>query len=319
MNMYRKVLGSTLVALFAVAVHAQQPSQITLVVPYPPGGLTDSLARLTGKVLGENMKVTVIVENKPGANGLIGLQAISQGKPDGSVIGIVPASVMTVNPSIYKNMKIDTLKDLTPLTLAVTVPNVLVVNPGVPANNVKELVDWLKKSPGTATYATPGSGSSPHLNSELFAKMADVQINHVPYKGAGPAMNDLLAGNVQMAFANMPTVAPLIQAGKLKALGVTSTAASSHAPNIPPIGATLRGYEDNIWFGYVGPKDLPGAVTSRLNAELAKALRSEEVTKAMNESGATINTSSSQEMGRLIATDLTKWAALIKERNLKAD
>jgi tripartite-type tricarboxylate transporter receptor subunit TctC len=319
MNIFRKVLGSTLVALSAMAVQAQQPSQITLIVPYPPGGLTDSLARLTGKVLGENMKVTVVVENKPGANGLIGLQAINQGKPDGSVIGIVPASVMTVNPSIYKNMKIDTVKDLTPLTLAVTVPNVLVVNTGVPANNVKELVDWLKKSPGTATYATPGSGSSPHLNSELFAKMADVQINHVPYKGAGPAMNDLLAGNIQMAFANMPTVAPLIQAGKLKAIGVTSPTASSHAPNIPPIGATLRGYEDNIWFGFIGPKDMPSAVTNRLNAELGKALRSAEVTKAMNESGATITTSTPQEMGQMIATDLTKWAALIKERNLKAD
>lgn len=319
MNRYRTALSFALATLFSMAVNAQQPSQITMVVPYPPGGLTDSLARLAGKVLAQNMNVAVIVENKPGANGLIGLQSIVQGKPDGSVIGIVPASVMTVNPSIYKNMKIDTVKDLTPLTLGVTVPNVLVVTPSVPANNVTELVDWLKKSAGSATYGSPGSGSSPHLNAELFAKMADVQMTHVPYKGAGPMMNDLIAGNIHMAFANMPTALPLIQSGRLKAIGVTSTDPSSQAPNVPPIGKTLRGYEDNIWFGFIAPKDLPTAVTFRLNAELAKALRSEEVTKAMNESGAVITISSSQEMGRIIATDLTKWATLIKERNLKAD
>jgi tripartite-type tricarboxylate transporter receptor subunit TctC len=318
MNLNRRALAFTLAALFSVAVHAQ-PSQITLIVPYPPGGLTDQLARLAGKVLAQNMNVAVVVENKPGANGLIGLQAVAQGKPDGSVIGIVPASVMTVNPSIYKNMKIDTMKDLTPLTLGVTVPNVLVVTPSVPANTVTELIDWLKKSGGKVTYGSPGSGSSPHLNAELFAKMADVQMTHAPYKGAGPMMNDLIAGNIQVAFANMPTALPLIQSGRLKALGVTSTEASAQAPNVPPIGKSLRGYEDNIWFGFVAPKDLPAAVTSKLNAELSRALKSDEVTKAMNESGAMITTSSSQEMGRVISTDLTKWAALIKERNLKAD
>lgn len=318
MNLFRKTIVFNLFALLVATAHSQ-PSQITMVVPYPPGGLSDALARITGKVMADNMKVPVVIENKPGANGLIGLQAIAAGKADGSMMGIVPASVMTVNPSIYKNMKIDTVKDLTPLTIAVTVPNVLVIHPSVPANNIAELVDWLKKNPGKASYGTPGSGSSPHLNSELFAKMADVQITHVPYKGAGPAMNDLVAGNIQLAFANFPTVLPLIQSGRLKALGVTSMTPSPLAPTVPPIGNTLRGYEDNIWFGFVAPKDLPAAVSGRMTAELTKALKSEEVTKAMNESGAVIATSTSQEMGRIISTDLTKWAALIKERNLKAD
>lgn len=318
MNLFRNTLGVAFVALFSVTAYAQS-SPITMVVPYPPGGLTDSLARLTGKVLGQNMNVTVVVENKPGANGLIGLQAIAQGKPDGTVIGIVPASVMTVNPSIYKNMKIDTTKDLTPLTLGVTSPNILVVSSSVPVSTVAELVAWIKKSPAAVTYGSPGSGSSPHLNAELFAKLADVQMTHVAYKGAGPLMNDLMGGNIHMAFTNLPTALPLMQSGRVKAIGVTSTEPSAQAPNVPPIGKTLRGYEDNIWFGFVAPKDLPGAVTSKLSAELAKALRSEEVTKAMHDSGAVVTTSSSAEMARIISTDLTKWAALIKERNLKAD
>ncbi len=308
------------VALAAAALtctaHAADPANITIIVPYPPGGLSDTLARLTGKVMGQNMGVPVIVENRPGANGVLGLQGIARAKPDGAVIGMVPASVMTVNPSLYKNMNVDTLRDITPLTLAITLPNVLVVNPSVPAQNMEELLAYLKGSGNKVSYGSMGTGSSAHLNGELLARSAQLPITHVPYKGSAPAMQDLVAGNIQMAFENLPVALPMIQAGKLRALGVTSTASSTQAPDIPPIGKTIPGFEDNIWFGFIAPAGLPAATEKRLNEELVKAIRSDEVSKAMIGRGAAITTSTPEQMRKVVAADREKWGALVRERNI---
>lgn len=308
------------VALAAAALtctaQAADPANITIIVPYPPGGLSDTLARLTGKVMGQNMGVPVIVENRPGANGVLGLQGIARAKPDGAVIGMVPASVMTVNPALYKNMNVDTLRDITPLTLAITLPNVLVVNPSVPAQNMEELLTYLKGSGNKVSYGSMGTGSSAHLNGELLARSAQLPITHVPYKGSAPAMQDLVAGNIQMAFENLPVALPMIQAGKLRALGVTSTASSSQAPDIPPIGKTIPGFEDNIWFGFIAPAGLPAATEKRLNEELVKAIRSDEVSKAMIGRGAAITTSTPEQMRKVVAADREKWGALVRERNI---
>ncbi|QJW83241.1 tripartite tricarboxylate transporter substrate binding protein [Ramlibacter terrae] len=230
MTLNRRMALAFAALTLAGAAQAQDPQRITLIVPYPPGGLSDQLARLTGKVLGENMKVPVIVENKPGANGVLGLQAIAAAKPDGTTIGLVPASVMTVNPALYKTMKVDTVKDITPLTLAITLPNVLVVHPSVPAKNMEELVAWMHKEKGKVSYGSMGTGSSAHLNGELLSRSTKVDITHVPYKGSGPAMQGLMAGDIQMAFENLPVALPMIQSGKLRAIGVTSTAASTRPP-----------------------------------------------------------------------------------------
>jgi tripartite-type tricarboxylate transporter receptor subunit TctC len=296
-----------------------QPSQVTIVVPYPPGGLSDTLARLTGKVLAQNMGTTVIVENKPGANGVLGLQQIAHAKPDGSVIGMVPASVMTVNPALYKDMKVDTLKDVVPLTLAITLPNVLVVNPSVPAKNMTELVAYMKQQGGKVSYGSMGTGSSAHLNGELLARAEKLEITHVPYRGSGPAMQDLMAGNIQMAFENLPVALPFIQSGKLRAIGVTSSKPSAQAPDIPPIARTIPGFEDNIWFGFIAPAGVPPAVAERLHAELVKAVQSEEVAKVMRERGAAITTSTPQQMRALISEERDKWSRLVKERNISVE
>ncbi|WP_382320855.1 Bug family tripartite tricarboxylate transporter substrate binding protein [Hydrogenophaga sp. UC242_50] len=306
------------VALAAAALTctAQAADPITIIVPYPPGGLSDTLARLTGKVMGQNMGVPVIVENRPGANGVLGLQGIARAKPDGSVIGMVPASVMTVNPALYKNMNVDTVRDITPLTLAITLPNVLVVNPSVPAQNMQELITYLKGAGNKVSYGSMGTGSSAHLNGELLSRSAQLQIMHIPYKGSAPAMQDLVAGNIQMAFENLPVALPMIQSGKLRALGVTSTSSSSQAPDIPPIGKTIPGFEDNIWFGFIAPAGLPPATEKRLNEELIKAIRSDEVSKAMVGRGAAITTSTPDEMRKVIAADREKWGALVRERNI---
>jgi tripartite-type tricarboxylate transporter receptor subunit TctC len=301
------------------AAHAADPQRITIIVPYPPGGLSDTRARLTGKVLGENMKVPVIVENKPGANGVLGLQAIAAAKADGSVIGMVPASVLTVNPSLYKSMKVDTVQDLTHLTLAITLPNVLVVNPDVPATNMAELLAWLHKQPGKISYGSMGTGSSAHLNGELLSRSAKVEITHVPYKGSAPCMQDLMAGNIQMAFENLPVALPMIQAGKLRAIGVTSTAASAQAPDIPPIAGSLPGFEDNIWFGFVAPAGLAPATTHKLHDALVQALQSPEVTKVMVERGAAVTPSTPGQMREVVATDREKWGHLVRERHISLD
>lgn len=314
----RLALGLAAFAL-AGAAHAANPQRITIIVPYPPGGLSDALARLTGRVLADNLGVPVVVDNKPGANGVLGLQAIAAARPDGSVIGLVPASVLTVNPALYKSMKVDTVKDVEPLTLAITLPNVLVVNPAVPAKTVDELLAWLHAQKGKVSYGSMGTGSSAHLNGELLSRSAHVDITHVPYKGSGPAMQDLMAGTIQMAFENLPVALPMIQSGKLRALGVTSTAASAQAPDIPPIGRSVPGFEDNIWFGFIAPAGLPPAVARKLHEELVKAIRSDAVSRTMVERGAAITTSSPDDMRKVVTADRDKWAHLVRERNISVE
>ncbi|WP_439520189.1 Bug family tripartite tricarboxylate transporter substrate binding protein [Hydrogenophaga sp.] len=306
-------------AATALTATAQAADPITIIVPYPPGGLSDTLARLTGKVMSQNMNVPVIVENRPGANGVLGLQGIARAKPDGTVIGMVPASVMTVNPSLYKNMNVDTLRDITPLTLAITLPNVLVVNPSVPAKNMDELLAYLRQSGNKVSYGSMGTGSSAHLNGELLSRSAQLQITHVPYKGSGPAMQDLVAGNIQMAFENLPVALPMIQSGKLRAIGVTSTNSSAQAPDIPPIGKSVPGFVDNIWFGFIAPAGLPPAVEKKLNEELIRAIRSEEVSSVMLARGASITTSTPEQMRQVVTADREKWANLVRERNISVE
>ena len=294
---------------------AADPSRITIVVPYPPGGLADIVARLTGRVLAQNMGVPVIVENKPGANGVLGLQAIAHAVPDGATIGLVPASVLTVNPWLYKDMKVDTLKDVLPLTLAVTLPNVLVVNRDLPVKNLEELVAYLKKTPNV-NFGSMGTGSSAHLNGEMLQRSTGVTLTHVPYKGSGAVMQDLMGGNIQMAFENLPLALPLIQSGKLRAIGVTSAAVSPQAPEIPPISTAVPGMVDQIWFGFIAPRGLPKDVAAKLHDQLVRALQSDEVGVPIRERGANITPSTPEAMQKVIVDERGHWQKLIAERNI---
>lgn len=297
---------------------AADPSRITIVVPYPPGGLADIVARLTGKVLAQNMGVPVIVENKPGANGVLGLQAIAHATPDGATIGLVPASVLTVNPWLYKDMKVDTLKDVLPLTLAVTLPNVLVVNRDLPVKNLDDLVAYLKKTPNV-NFGSMGTGSSAHLNGEMLQRSTGVTLTHVPYKGSGAVMQDLMGGNIQMAFENLPLALPLIQSGKLRAIGVTSAAVSPQAPEIPPISKVVPGMVDQIWFGFIAPRGLPKDVATRLHDQLVRALQSDEVGVPIRERGANITPSTPEAMQKVIVDERGHWQKLIAERNISVN
>jgi tripartite-type tricarboxylate transporter receptor subunit TctC len=292
---------------------AGQP--VAIVNPYPPGGLGDILCRLMATRMQESLGVPVIVENRPGANGGIGTAYVARAKPDGHTVGLVPMSTMTINPWLYKDLQYQP-KDLTPVMNAMSLPNVLLVTPSVPANNLKELIELMRREPNKLNYASMGNGSSAHMLGELFKAFAQAQITHVPYKGSGPALQDLLTGNVQMMFENLPNVLGQIKSGKLRALGVTSLAASPQAPEIPPISSVIPGVEVMIWFGYVAPAGMPKETLAKLNEHMVRAIRSPEVSKPMEERGATINASTPDELGRLIQSDLERWGKVVKDSNI---
>jgi tripartite-type tricarboxylate transporter receptor subunit TctC len=290
---------------------------ITLVVSYPPGGLSDFFARLLAPKLGESIGATVVVDNRPGANGAIGTATVARSRPDGHTIGLVPASTVTTNQWLSKDQPFDPLKDLAPLSLTLMVPNVLVVHPSVPAKSAPELFDLIRARPGALNYASVGVGSSGHLQAEMMSGMAKLQMVHIAYKGAGPAVQALVAGQVEMMFDNLPAVLSYVQSGQLRALAVTSAASSPQLPDLPPLGKFLPGFEATPWFGIVGPAGLPREIVMKLNEHIVKASRSPEVAKALEARGGQIVTSTPEEMGTRIRDESEKMRDLIRTANIK--
>lgn len=317
-NLLASLLTLVLLGVAGPAVAQQFPGNgpLTIVVSYPPGGLSDYFARLVGAKLAESLGITVLVENKPGANGSIGTAFVARAKPDGHTISFLPASTVTTNQWLMKDMGFDPLKDLTPLTLALVVPNVLVVPPGSPAKNFSELLEMAKAKPGTINFGSVGVGSSPHLQGEMLKRLAKIDIVHVAYKGAGPALQDLMAGQVQMMFDNLPSVLPMIQSGKLRALAVTSAAPAPLLPDVPPIAKFLPGFEATPWFGFVGPANMPKEIVAKLHEHLVRAVMSEDVVKALQARGGEVVTSSPEELGKLMRTESEQMHQLIKDANI---
>ena len=315
----RRLLGTWLACTVTLAAAAPEQTALTIVIPYPPGAMGDAVARLAAQAMTQEQGRPVVVENRPGANGVIGLQAISRARPDGNTIGLVTSSALTINPSIYKDMKVDTVKDLTPLTLAMSLPNVLVVNPAVPARTMAELLAHIKANPGKVSYASMGNGSSGHLNGELLQSATGTQLIHVPYKGGGLVLQGLLGGQVDMAFENISNALPHIQAGKLRALAITTATASPKLPDVPPIANTVPGFQDRVWFAYIGPKGLPAATTAQLHAQIQRAMKAEPVQRLISDRGATAESSTPEALSELIGREREKWAQLIKERDIHTD
>jgi tripartite-type tricarboxylate transporter receptor subunit TctC len=317
-NLLASLLTLVLLGVAGPAIAQQFPGNgpLTIVVSYPPGGLSDYFARLVGAKLAESLGITVLVENKPGANGSIGTAFVARAKPDGHTISFLPASTVTTNQWLMKDMGFDPLKDLTPLTLALVVPNVLVVPPGSPAKNFSELLEMAKAKPGTINFGSVGVGSSPHLQGEMLKRLAKIDIVHVAYKGAGPALQDLMAGQVQMMFDNLPSVLPMIQSGKLRALAVTSAAPAPLLPDVPPIAKFLPGFEATPWFGFVGPANMPKEIVAKLHEHLVRAVKSEDIVKALQARGGEVVTSSPEELGKLMRTESEQMHQLIKDANI---
>lgn len=289
---------------------------ITLVVPYPPGGLSDFFARVLAPKLSGSLGVSVVVDNRPGANGSIGTASVARARPDGHTLSLVPASTVTTNQWIMKDMPFDPIRDLTPLALTLIVPNVLVVHPGVPANSVGELLDLIRSKPGDINFASVGVGSSGHLQAEMLMSMAKLKIVHVAYKGSGPALQDLAAGQVQMMFDNLPGAAPMIQSKQLRALAVTSAKPSPLLPDLPPLGQFLPGFESTPWFGIVGPAGIPQEIVTQLNDHIVRAVNSPEVVSAMEARGGEVVTSSADEFAKLMKNESERMRDLVKAANI---
>lgn len=297
----------------APAARAQGTAPITVVLPYPPGGLGDFLARLVAKKLSEILGVSTLVENKPGANGAIGAAAVAKAKPNGQTLLCVPASTLTTNPWIMKDVGYDPLKDFTPLARVLEFPNVLLVNPEVPARSTRELIELAKRKPGTINYGSVGMGSSTHLQAEMFRRAAGIDIVNVTYKGSSPALQDLVAGQVQMMFDNLPSAFALVRAGKLRALAVTSATPSPVLPDVPTVASVLPGFVDVTWWAILAPAGLEPDIATRLSDALIKAARAPDFVEAMAERGGVVVAEGPDKLRASIRAEAERTGALIKD------
>jgi tripartite-type tricarboxylate transporter receptor subunit TctC len=293
--------------------------QIRLVVPYSPGGGADTTARLIQPKLQEALGESVVVDNRPGAGGMIGDDAVAKAPPDGHTL-LIGAFAHAVNPSLQAKMPFKTPDDFAPISLLVTVPELLVITPSHPAKNVMELVAMAKAQPGKLFYASSGNGSAQHLAAELFKLRTGTDIGHVPYKGGGPAVADVAAGHIPFYFGNMSSALPQARAGRVRALAVTSAQRSPAAPDVPTMAeAGVRDCEISEWNGLLAPAGTPAPVIERLHAEVAKIVRSEEIKAKFADLGADAIGSTPPELAAFIRSEMAKWAEVVKMANIKVE
>jgi tripartite-type tricarboxylate transporter receptor subunit TctC len=302
------------------AAAQQYPSRpIRFVVPFAPGGGTDILARLLAQHLYEPLKQPVIVDNRPGAGGVIGAEIAARSPADGYTIVLGSPGPLTINPNLQR-VPYDTLRDFAPITLAQISPFVLLVHPSVPANSVKDLIALAKANPGSLNYGSAGNGSVSHFSTEQFKALAGVDVVHVPYKGAGPYLIDLVGGRLQMAFENLPTVWPHVRSGKLKMLAVGTKTRSALVPEMPTVvEAGVPGYESSTAFGVLAPARTPAAAIARLSKELMKILQSPDIKEKMTAEGVEAVGGTPEEYAAHIREELVKYARIVKAAGIKAD
>lgn len=306
---------------YAPAAPAQNyPARtIRLVVPSSPGGSSDILGRLLGQKLGEALGQQVVIDNRAGASGVIGVDIVAKSPPDGYTLVITQTS-LAINPSMISKMPYNALRDLAPISQIVVAPNVLTLHPSVPAMNVKGLIALAKSKPGSLTVGSPGIGTSPHLSAELFKLMAGINMTQVPFKGSGQGMVSLLSGEVALMFPTMPTVMPYFKARRLRPLGVTTAKRSRALPDVPSIAeAGLPGYESTQWFGVLAPAGTPRAIIDRLNQELVRVLRSPDMAQRLAAEGAEVVGSTPEAFTAHIKSETEKWAKVIKSAGIKAE
>ena len=308
------VLSAGSLATTTSSVHAQSypDKPIRIIVPYTPGGFNDTLARTVGQKLQEAWGQSVIVDNRPGGGTLIGTEMAAKAAPDGYTLYMVPFA-FAVNPSLFKKLPYDSIKDFTPITLAASTPNLLVVNPALPVNSVKEVIALAKSKPGKLNYASTGNGSSNHLSMEKFKMMAGVDITHIPYKGSGPAVTDLMGGQVDLMFDNIPNVLPHVKTGKLKMIAVTSPKRSPHVPDVPTVSESgVPGYEVSVWFGIAAPGGTPKPIITKLNAEIVKILNMPDVKQKFAAQGVDVIGSTPEQFAAYIKEQMEEWGKVVK-------
>ncbi|QRQ85011.1 Bug family tripartite tricarboxylate transporter substrate binding protein [Cupriavidus oxalaticus] len=293
---------------------------VRLVVPFAAGGSTDLIARKIAEELGERIKGTVIVENRPGAGGTVGSEYVARQAGDGYTILMGSVSTHAVAPSLFARLPYDPIKDFTPLALVATIPNVLVVNNTMPVSNMKDFVGLIKREPGKFAFASNGNGTSNHLAMELFKATAGVSLTHVPYKGSGPAMADLLGGHVNSMMDVVMTSYSYVRNGKLKPIAVTSLTRSPLLPNVPTVAESgYPGFEAIVWFGLFGPANMPADIAGRLSRELAAVLQGKKMTAYLTEQGAQPSPMSAAEFSQFIRKDMAKWHTVAVAAGIKPE
>jgi tripartite-type tricarboxylate transporter receptor subunit TctC len=315
-------LGLLLAAsIVAPAACAQgYPSKpVRIIVPFPPGAFNDQLARVLSQKLHERWGQPVVVDNRPGGATVIGTELAAKAPPDGYTL-LVVSFAFAVNPSLQTHLPYDTLKDFTPVVLAATTPNVLVVNPSVPARSVKQLLALAKSKPGSLNYATAGNGTSNHLCMELFKSMTGADFVHIPYKGSVPAVTDLLGGQVGVMFDNAPNVLQQVKAGKLRALAVSTSQRSPILPELPTVAeAGVPGFDVEVWFGIVAPAETPKEVVAQLNAEINRALRLPDVMASFRNQGVEVAGGTPERFSTHLRSQIGKWAKVVKDTGVHLD
>ncbi|MES2189416.1 MAG: tripartite tricarboxylate transporter substrate binding protein [Pseudomonadota bacterium] len=294
---------------------------IRLVVPFPAGGATDFMARGLGQKLSERLGQAVVIENKAGAGGALGAEAVAGAAPDGYSLLFATMGSLTINPSIYRTLRYDPQKSFEPIGTTHNTANLLVVHPGIKANTVEELLALARKNPGQLTFASAGNGTTSHLSGELFKSIGGVDMVHVPYKGSAPAMSDFLGGRISMMFDTTSNFVEHVKSGKLRALGVTSRKRSSAMPSVPSISETpgMSDYEMSLWLGVLAPAGTPRDVIGKLNAELGKLMSTPEMVKQLSDAGIEVRLSSPAEFAALIRSDTLKWASVIKRSGMQPE
>jgi len=308
-------LGFMLALILLGQAHAQTawPAKpIRMIVGFAAGGSTDVTARIIAQALSERLGQPVVVENRGGAGGNIGAEAVAKADPDGYTLLMATSSTFAANPNLYKSLPFDVQKDFAPITVTAFIPNLLVVNPSVPANNVADFITYLKANPDKLNFASAGNGTSQHLSGELFNSLAGVRMAHVAYRGGAPAVSDLLGGQVQVIFAPLVEVIQQVRADKLKALGITTAKRSPLLPDVPTILESLPGYEVALWNGLLAPAKTPPAIIDRINRATIEALRSPEVKAKLAEQGSEPVGNTPAEFKAFIESELVKWRRLVE-------
>ena len=313
------ILAASLAATSAPAQTDWPTKPVRIVVPFAAGGTTDITARVIAEQLTQSLKQAFVIDNRTGAGGNVGATEVARAGPDGYTYLMGTPGTQAINQFLYPKMPYDTVKDFAPVSFVVRVPNVLVVNPGVGAKTIAELVAIAKARPGALSYGSPGNGSTGHLSTELFKSRAGIFAVHIPYRGSGPMLLDLMAGQIQMAVDNLPSAIPHIRSGKLVALGVTSEARNAQLPDVPTIASALPGYVAESWFVLMAPAGTPPAIVSRLSGEVDRILKKSEVVERFKGLGAEPVGGTPERLAQFIVAETRKWQQVVKASGAKVD
>jgi len=322
MLMLKRLLVGIVLAFSVTSAFAQQfPSRpVRIINPFAPGGATDILARQMAQKLGEMWGQAVVVENRAGASGAIGVEMVAKSPPDGYTLLIATQTTHAANPALYPKLPYDAAKDFAPLTLAGSTPLALMVRPSIPVTDVKQLIAHAQKNPAKLVYASGGNGTSQHLTAELMKSMSKTYMLHIPYRGAGPALADLLGGQVDLMFDNLPTALPHINSGKLRGLAVTSASRSKLAPDLPTMAESgLPGFDLTTWFAFYAPAGTPAAIVDKISSDMRRVLAQPDMQQRLAAIGVDIIASSPNELAAFQRAEIAKWGKIVKDSGAKLD